>query len=68
VCQSDGSQPGLGVALLQEGQVIEHASTALSQAEKQHAPIEEEVLSIVYALNRFDTYCYGRHVFVEMDH
>jgi hypothetical protein len=68
VCQSDSSQSGLGAALLQDGKIIEYASRALSQAETQYAQIEKELLSIVYALNRFDTYCYGRHVIVETDH
>ena len=68
LCQCDSSQSGLGAALLQDGKVIEYASRALSQAETQYAQIEKELLSIVFALNRFDTYCYGRRVIVETDH
>jgi RNase H-like domain found in reverse transcriptase len=51
----------LRAALMQDGKVIEYASRALSQTETQYAQIEKELLSIVYALNRFDTYCCGRH-------
>lgn len=53
---------------MQDVKVIEYASRALSQAETQNAQIEKELLSIVCALNRFDTYYYGRHVIVETDH
>jgi transposase InsO family protein len=68
LCQCDSSQSGLGAALMQDGKVIEYASRALSQAETQYAQIEKELLSIVFALNRFDTYCYGRRVIIETDH
>lgn len=68
VCQCDSSQYGIGAVLLQDGKVIEYASRALTKAEAQYAQIEKELLSIVFGLTRFDTYCFARHVIVENDH
>ncbi len=68
VCQCDSSQSGLGAVILQDGRVIEYASRALTKPEQQYVQIEKELLSIVYALARFDSYCFGRHVIVETDH
>jgi len=67
-CQADCSQFGMGCVIMQEGKVIEYASRALTKSEVAYAHIEKELVSIVYCLSRFDTYCYGRHVVVETDH
>jgi transposase InsO family protein len=67
--QCDASQTGLGAALLQNGQPVAYASRALTQAETRYAQIEKELLAIVFACERFDTYIYGRKlVTVETDH
>lgn len=68
VLQSDSSQTGLGVALLQDGKPIEYASRSLTQAERKWAQIEKEMLSILFGLERFDQYTYGRKVIVQNDH
>ena len=68
ICQADCSQYGMGCVIMQEGKVIEYASRALTRAETQYAQIEKELLSICFALSRFDTYCYGRFLVVETDH
>ena len=46
-----------------------YASRALTPAETRYAQIEKELLAIVFACEKFDTYIYGRDVVaVETDH
>ena len=67
--QCDASQSGLGAAFLQNGQPVAYASRALTSAETRYAQIEKELLSIVFACDRFEAYIYGRdNVHVETDH
>ena len=67
--QCNASQTGLGAALLQMGQPVAYASRALTPAETRYAQIEKELLSIVFACDRFHTYVYGRkEVNIETDH
>ena len=66
--QSDASQYGLGAVLLQENKPIAFASRALTKTEEQYAQIEKELLSVVYAMEKFDHYVYGRNVTVHNDH
>ena len=54
---------------MQNGQPVAYASRALTPAETRYAQIEKELLAIVFACDRFDSYVYGRHlVNVETDH
>ena len=66
--QVDASQRGLGAALLQEGAPIAFASKSLTETESRYSNIEREMLGIVFGLERFHQYVYGRHVCVETDH
>ena len=66
--QVDSSKSGLGAVLLQDGKPIEYASRALTPAEQNWAQIEKETLSMVYGLERFDQYTYGRKVVICNDH
>ena len=68
VVQCDASQNGLGAALLQEGRPLAYASRALTPSEQNYAQIEKELLSVLFAMQRFHQYTYGRHVIVENDH
>ncbi|RVE40198.1 hypothetical protein evm_015152, partial [Chilo suppressalis] len=55
--------------LLQAGRPVEFASATLTDAQCRYAQIEKELLAIVYALERFHQYVYGRKdVTVETDH
>ncbi|CAB3978196.1 Hypothetical predicted protein [Paramuricea clavata] len=41
---------------------------ALTPAERNWAQIEKETLAVVFGLERFDQYTYGRKVIVQNDH
>ena len=66
--QVDASQRGLGACLLQDGQPIACASKSLTDTETRYANIERELLAIVFACQRFNTYVLGRPFTVESDH
>jgi len=68
VVQCDASKDGLGAALLQQGHPLAYASRALTSSEQNYAQIEKELLSVVFAMERFHQYTYGRDVTVENDH
>ena len=66
--ENDASEYGLGTALMQEGKPIAFASRALSSAERNYAQIEKEMLAILYGLNKFHHFTFGRSVRVVTDH
>ena len=66
--QCDASEKGLGAALLQKGQPIAFASRALTDVETRYAQIEKEMLAIVFSLQKFHQYTFGRHTTVHSDH
>ncbi len=68
VLQCDASMHGLGVCLMQDGQPVTYASRSLTDTEVNYAQIEKELLAIVYGMEKFETYVYGRKVLVESDH
>ena len=52
----------------EEGRPIEYASRALTASEQNWSQIEKEALAVLYGLERFDQYAYGRAVTVQNDH
>ena len=60
--QADASQRGLGACLLQDGQPIAYASKSLTDTETMSANIERELLAIVFACQRFNTYVLEGHL------
>lgn len=68
VIQTDASQNGLGSCLLQENHPVAYASRALTEAEKNYAQIEKELLAVQFACEKFNTYIYGKTVTVQTDH
>ncbi len=55
----DASKNGLRAVLIQEERPIAYT---------RYAQIEKELLSVLFALERFDSYTYGAKVLVENDH
>ena len=68
VLQCDSSDTGLGACLMQMGQPVAYASRSLTDTERNYAQCEKELLSIVFGMEKFETYVYGRRVLVESDH
>ncbi|XP_059056153.1 uncharacterized protein K02A2.6-like [Achroia grisella] len=69
VLSVDASSCALGAVLLQGGRPVEFASSTLTETQSRYAQIEKELLAIVYALERFHQYIFGRkNVVVETDH
>ncbi|XP_033750517.1 uncharacterized protein K02A2.6-like [Pecten maximus] len=68
ILQCDASQHGLGACLLQDGHPVAYASRALTPTEQNYAQIEKELLAVVFGMERFENYTYGREILVESDH
>ena len=68
VVQCDASKNGLGACLLQDGQPVTYASRTMTETEQNYAQIEKETLAIVFALEHFHQYTYGRATLVQSDH
>ena len=68
VLETDASKYGVGCCLMQNEQPIAFASKSLTQTEIGYAVIEKEMLAILFGLNRFHQYTYGREVTVHCDH
>ena len=68
VIQCDASSSGLGAVILQEGRPLPYASRALTDPETRYTTIEKEMLAIVFALEKWHQFAYGRHVLVNTDH
>ncbi|KAL8597750.1 hypothetical protein ACOMHN_001709 [Nucella lapillus] len=66
--QCDASQSGLGAVLLQNERPVAYASRALTDTETRYAQIEKELLAIVFAVEKFHQYTFGRQVKVQSDH
>ena len=66
--QTDASEHGLRTTLLQNNRPIAFASKTLTDVETTYANIECKCLSVVFGLEKFHTYIYGRHITVFNDH
>ena len=64
----DASQSGLGSVLLQDNKPVAYASRSMTDAETRYAQIEKELLAVLFGMERFHQYTYGREVTVECDH
>ena len=64
----DASSKGLGAVLIQDEKPIAYASRALTATQQKYAQIEKETLAILYGLQKFHQFIYGRHVTMESDH
>ena len=63
--QCDASGKGLGAVLLQDNNPVCYASRALTDIETRYAPIETEMLAVVFASRKFHQNIYSRSVTVK---
>lgn len=72
VLRTDASNSGLGAILLQEyeGRMwpVAYASRKLLPREKNYSVIEKECLALVWGVQKFSVYLYGRPFKLETDH
>ena len=66
--ENDASEHGLGSTLMQNGQLLAYASCSLKDTERKWAQIEIELLALIFGLEKFEHYTYGRHVNIVTDH
>lgn len=69
---ADASPVGLGAVLIQINEqgprIIAYASKSLSDVERRYAQIEKEALALVWAVEHFHFYLYGRSFELITDH
>ncbi len=65
---TDASNHAIGAVLIQDNHSVSFASRTLNEHEKRYATIKKELLTIVWAVNYFRPFVYGRKFELETDH
>ena len=72
VLRTDASNVGIGAVLFQEENDVKHpvafASRKLLPREVNYSTIEKECLALVWAIQKFEVFLYGKKFLLEVDH
>ena len=72
ILRTDAYNSGIGAILLQEESGVKHpvafASRKLLTRESHYSTIEKECLAIVWAIQKFQNFLYGKEFILETDH
>jgi len=72
ILRTDPSNTGIGAILLQEESGVKHpvafASRKLLTRERDYSTIEKENVAIVWAIQKFQNFLYGKEFILETDH
>ena len=72
ILRTDASDVGIGAVLLQETDEqlfpVVYASKKLLDRERRYSTIERECLAIVWAIQKFANYLYGKDFIIQTDH
>ena len=66
--QVDASKSGIGAVLMQNGKPVSYVSRSLTNAQKNYAIIEKELLAVLFGCERFHQFVYGSEVTIISDH
>ena len=65
ILQTDASKKGLGAVILQNLKPVMFASRALTGAEKNYQNLERECLAMIWGMEKFHYFLYGKHFTLE---
>ena len=65
--QTDASKKGLGTVLLQNSKPVMFASRALTASERNYQNLERECLAMIWAMEKFHYFLYGKEFTLETD-
>ena len=65
--QTDASRKGLGAVILQDSKPVMFASRALTGTEKNYQNLERECLAMIWGMEKFHYFLYGKHFTLETD-
>ena len=68
IIETDASKKGLGTCLIQDDKPVRFASKSLTTAESNYSNIERELLAMLFAVEKFHIYTFGRTVTIHTDH
>ena len=72
IIATDASDKGVGAVLFQmngtKKDIISVVSKSLSDSQRRYAITKKELFAVIYALNKFNNYVYGRKFLLQTDH